>query len=1089
MNNKYTQRQFSTLTGIARNTLRNWAKAGRLVPAIEENGKKYYSAAQSDVAHSLLDFSKSHPKKPKAATPFTNEQVADTGHQATFDELKAAGTYYADTLSDYINVPDEDEPDDENDDNNPLDLIDFGEAYNLQSTISQLVTPEVKAAHVDETPSHPTIENLPAELLSQARFFAVRIDEKGNKCPCIKQWTNPANQKRYNSFVAPLKGFDTCGHGVADDYLFFDFDDVLNDNGQFVNQDAAQWFYYILNKFKDCFNEISISGHGLHILARPTPDKFGTITTRDGVGVLYFDKANNVKLEIFYKSAGRYCLMTGNLFQCKAQARIPEGEIVDEVLSAVLDEIKRRSLPTPPTSIKAENSDKSARLASDSNFAPLGDDYDKWRADKMLDVIPLKDLSGDDWLAVVSALKTLGYSYEEVDALNQGGEHYNERMNKARWDSALKPTFDIATLHGYAKRYGYVEKDAQREWYQLHPELSKKNDCRADSIADSNIDVIEIEDVSEDTTKHFIEDCPIALRVPESFIFDNSGIKYKCPPKKKGDEEKLITVSRTPLVVTKVFREPTKDDTQYELGLKIRKKWRRVILDGQITTDTRYVHELAKKGALIESTGHITKYLTRLIAINGDKIPEIKCYRKPGWYDDEYIYPAPPVDAEYICKRSGIDYPALFATRGNPDEWLNKLRDVQKNLFGKAIVGAAALAPLLNVLGLPNCQVHVEGRSNFAKSPVVKFALSIYGNPTEGKLFRSFDSSPKNRIAMAVGFNDLPQGLDELESLSRRDEDSLSTSVYNFFAGIDGQKNKRNGDVREAENFRGVRISTGERPLLRVTDKRGMFKRVLPIQLTSPLMNDADARDLHIFLKTNHGHFGRKWVEYIKANAAQIKDDFEAVVADIETHGFYREGYVVDKPSSIEPTLFYWAVGIIVANAHFRVCSGLDETFDKHLAGDARKLIATLPTQNEISDTQRAILLLASYVDEHPKNFIHEVPPIDLRDIDEPAESYQRTVGKIFKDTRVAFFGNSFRDVIEKDLGLPSYEKLLNEFYAEGIIDCPSRREKARLINISGSKKRAYLFKAGTLISPADNEDKDDIADETHEDYSDWRNY
>ena len=299
---------------------------------------------------------------------------------------------------------------------------------------------------------------LPQEILTAKRYFPVGA----NKAPHMRDWGNPDKQLLYSA-VKGLAGFDTCGHARDVDYLFLDFDHVLDDNGDFVNQDAEKWFNGIFSSFDNCYCERSISGHGLHIFAVPSPDKFPKVSNGQD-GILYFDRSKDAKLEVFYKNAARYCLVTGDLFRCEPQAHIPKGEVVDKVFQAILAEIKTRQSVT-------EQSTKKLPV-----FTPMKDsdvaEYDSFRADIMIrDFIPLKDLSGTEWLSVMSALKKLGFTYEEVDFLNQGGEHYNERENKARWDSLKDTSFDIATLHGVAKRFGYSEKDARRQWYQLHPDL------------------------------------------------------------------------------------------------------------------------------------------------------------------------------------------------------------------------------------------------------------------------------------------------------------------------------------------------------------------------------------------------------------------------------------------------------------------------------------------------------------------------------------------------------------------------------------------------------------------------------------------
>lgn len=187
------------------------------------------------------------------------------------------------------------------------------------------------------------VENLPQKFLSLKRFFPVG-ETKGD-VPLA--WSKPENQMTVADAAqrGVNIGFDTCGHDVGEDYLFLDFDHVLDDNGNFINEDAEKWYTYITLSFDFAYCERSISGHGLHIFALPTSGKFGKISPapKNNQGVLIFDEQANCKLEIFYKSGGRYCLLTGDLYNCEPNATIPRGEIVDEVLENILREIERRN--------------------------------------------------------------------------------------------------------------------------------------------------------------------------------------------------------------------------------------------------------------------------------------------------------------------------------------------------------------------------------------------------------------------------------------------------------------------------------------------------------------------------------------------------------------------------------------------------------------------------------------------------------------------------------------------------------------------------------------------------------------------------
>ena len=314
---------------------------------------------------------------------------------------------------------------------------------------------------------------IPEELLEQPRFFELY---GRNKEDVPKGWSNPSNQK----FVGELDennhllGFDTCGHGKAADYLLLDFDHVLDGNGNFVNDDAKKCFEICHAALANTYTELSFSETGIHIVAKPTAGKFPPISNGKD-GVLWFDKDTDAKLELFYQSKARYCLLTGKPFG-RFVNEIASGEDVDRLLEKILEEIKRRQpQPTPAREPVVPKSDKLSQPAQiDSS------DYDLFRAELMLDAINPADLSDSDWLAVMSACKNIGVPYSVVDNFNRSDTNrYHEVENQKRWDSLTDPSFGIETLHGIAKRFLYSEKDSTRQWFKLHPELStpmeKKN--------------------------------------------------------------------------------------------------------------------------------------------------------------------------------------------------------------------------------------------------------------------------------------------------------------------------------------------------------------------------------------------------------------------------------------------------------------------------------------------------------------------------------------------------------------------------------------------------------------------------------------
>ena len=312
---------------------------------------------------------------------------------------------------------------------------------------------------IKQQPFSQHLENLPREILALPRFVKTRKDNP--KAPSGAKWQDPKNQKLYSE----LKG--TIGFVAATDteesLLFLDCDHFRDANGNFVSDAAKRWFNLITADGK-YFAELSQSKKGAHVFAKPTKGKFGKITGR-----IYLTDDKQSFIEVFYHTT-KFCLVTGDLFCCKPNAPIAQGNDADNIMHEIIAELAKQKHveeTIPKQSAREQEPKKTA--------ADLGNDYDLFRADIMLDVINPADLPDSDWLAVISSCKNIGIPYHVVDAFNhRDNNRYNEQENLERWNSATDPSFNIETLHGIAKRFGYSEADARREWYQLHPEKSKR---------------------------------------------------------------------------------------------------------------------------------------------------------------------------------------------------------------------------------------------------------------------------------------------------------------------------------------------------------------------------------------------------------------------------------------------------------------------------------------------------------------------------------------------------------------------------------------------------------------------------------------
>ena len=133
------------------------------------------------------------------------------------------------------------------------------------------------------------------------------------------------------------------------------------------------------------------------------------------------------------------------------------------------------------------NSDSAQKDFSDfTNNA----DYDQWRALKMLDCIPCSSMTYDDWRSIGMALKNIGCSVADFIHWSSQDSRFKVGECEYKWQTFDGSGLTIATIHSYAKDYGYDEKATRREWFELHPELQTKGNAwqNSDFAQDKNSD-------------------------------------------------------------------------------------------------------------------------------------------------------------------------------------------------------------------------------------------------------------------------------------------------------------------------------------------------------------------------------------------------------------------------------------------------------------------------------------------------------------------------------------------------------------------------------------------------------------------------
>ena len=319
----------------------------------------------------------------------------------------------------------------------------------------------------------------------------------------------------------------------------------------------------------------------------------------------------------------------------------------------------------------------------------------------MLAVIPVADLSRDEWLHVGMALKNNGNTVSDWRQWSRNDDRFKDGECERLWQGFTGTGLTIATIHDIAKRYGYQEPSHSNHYDETGREIVVR-------------------------TRDRIADCPVNLILPKNFIWTRQGITQLVPSKKKDRDFDYFPVTATPIIITREFCEPIKHRTEYEIAMLLRGKWIRTEVDGRTLTEARLLAELGNYGAIINEVGRLKKFFDALRACNPD-LPQVASYKQTGWTSDDFEdFAYPSVTGNAVVRREGYDYERIFKPKGDPELWKQKFVEVteQGGAVACVFIGAACAASLVKPMNLPNLQLHLFGPKSIGKTPLLKFAVS-----------------------------------------------------------------------------------------------------------------------------------------------------------------------------------------------------------------------------------------------------------------------------------------------------------------------------------------------------------------------------
>ncbi len=321
-----------------------------------------------------------------------------------------------------------------------------------------------------------------------------------------------------------------------------------------------------------------------------------------------------------------------------------------------------------------------------------------------------------------------------------------------------------------------------------------------------------------------------------------------------------------------------------------------------LLSQNRIVAALAPLGANVSTANakDVVCYLTDCERKLGSRRRRCRSVQHLGWgdgplgafmpYDREGEVRFDPA-ADGLVKARPFMEPA-----GTLAEWVAGMAPARDaSMAFRTVLAASFASPLVSVLGVQTFIVYLWGRSRSGKTPTLKAAGSVWGDPTEGAegYFRTFADTPKSIVRAAALLRDVPIIIDELQAKGSPGGQGGKRMIVEdllYSLSIGHERGALNSDrsMMRAGSWRSLTIATGEIPIVGDATQQGAANRTLELS-AEPFGELTDAQEMHRLVARQHGTAGRAFVGALRGNGRDFyREAFsgvrDAVVAAAAGH-------------------------------------------------------------------------------------------------------------------------------------------------------------------------------------------------------------
>jgi hypothetical protein len=311
-----------------------------------------------------------------------------------------------------------------------------------------------------------------------------------------------------------------------------------------------------------------------------------------------------------------------------------------------------------------------------------------------------------------------------------------------------------------------------------------------------------------------------------------------------------------------------------------------------LLNQARVITALAPMGGNVSSANckDVIRYLTDCERRLGRLRPRARSVTHLGWADGPLGAFMPyDMDGGEVRFDPSPDEAAkarpFLEPKGTLEEWVAGMAPMRDSSPAfRCVLAASFASPLVAIVGAQAFIVYLWGRSRSGKTPTLKAAGSVWGDPTEGadSYFRTFADTPKSIVRAAALLHDVPLIVDELQSKGSSagqagKRQAVEDLLYSLSIGHERGALNSDRSMMRVGSWKSLTIATGEIPIVGGSTQQGAANRTLELN-AEPFDDVRAAQAMHHFVAEQYGTAGRTYVRLLRGNT---RERYVGMLADM----------------------------------------------------------------------------------------------------------------------------------------------------------------------------------------------------------------